>query len=327
MAVTRPEPPPSPRTVARSISLEQIVGQCGGRLGLEWILGQAQQSSMTVSGAATSGRPSLVGYLNLIHPNRIQVIGQEELEWLDALEARARWEALAKVADARPAAIIIGGHVEVARDLEQAASEHNIPLLKATQPAWEVVQVLAYEVSRALAPGQTVHGVFMEIFTLGVLITGEAGTGKSELALELISRGHRLIADDAPSFTRISPDLIEGHCPEVLRDYLEVRGLGLLDVRRMFGDAAVKTSKYLRLVIHLHTPSASELPGDRLQGHFDTRPILELDVPRIHLPVLAGRNLAVMAEAAVRSFMLRLKGFDAAREFMERHARLMSEQT
>ncbi len=173
----------------------------------------------------------------------------------------------------------------------------------------------------------TVHGVLMEISTLGVLITGEAGTGKSELALDLISRGHRLIADDAPEFSRSAPGKLAGTCPALLRDYLEVRGLGILDIRRIFGDGAISAGKTLSLVIHLYAPSGTGSLGDRLRGHFDTCSILDIDIPRVHLPVAVGRNLAVMAEVAVRDFLLRLQGVDAAREFTQRHARMMSEQT
>ena len=307
------------------LSLSTIYSQFGEELGLSWVAGQAAAEEIWIGSSRPGSRPSLVGFLNLIHPNRIQVVGEEELSWLDGLDARTRWETLARIVDAHPAAVIIAGGMEVARDLEQAARDSNTALLRAQRPAWELVHFLESRIARALAPKTTLHGVFMEVFTLGVLITGEPGTGKSELALELVSRGHRLIADDAPEFTKITPDTIEGTCPDLLRDYLEVRGLGLLNIRRMFGDAAIKTSKYLRLIIHLHMPDQSRDKDDRLRGNFDVRDVLELEIPQIHVPVLAGRNLAVMAEVAVRDFMLRLKGFDAGREFMERHAALMSE--
>ena len=146
-----------------------------------------------------------------------------------------------------------------------------------------------------------------------------------ELALELLNRGHRLIADDAPEFTQISPDIIDGTCPEALQDCLEVRGLGVLNVRSMFGDSAVKLNKFLRLIIHLDVPGRDGPPDltDRLRGDTSTQQVLDLQIPRITLPVVAGRNLAVIAEAAVRDFMLKMKGYDAASAFIERHARLM----
>jgi HPr kinase/phosphorylase len=194
--------------------------------------------------------------------------------------------------------------------------------------AHELVHFLQYHISRSLARSTTLHGVFMEMFTIGVLITGGAGSGKSELALELLNRGHRLIADDAPDFTQISPDVIDGTCPEALQDCLEVRGLGVLNVRRMFGDAAIKLNKFLRLIIHLEVPDDPSRPPapDRLKGNADTERVLDLDIPRITLPVLAGRNMAVISEAAVRDFMLKMKGYDASSAFIERHTQILRRQ-
>jgi HPr kinase/phosphorylase len=201
-------------------------------------------------------------------------------------------------------------------------------LIRSRLRSHELVSYLDYHIARSLARRVTLHGVFMEMFTIGVLITGDPASGKSELALELLTRGHRLIADDAPEFSQISPEIIEGTCPDVLQDCLEVRGLGVLNVRHMFGDTAVKQNKFLRLIIHLDIPPATSGPldEDRLRGNSSTLKILGIEVQRITIPVLAGRNLAVMAEAAVRDFMLKMRGFDAAAEFLERHARVLQKQ-
>jgi HPr kinase/phosphorylase len=311
--------------MSTSVTPVELYQSFSDRLGLRWVAGETNGGKRRMTATSFRARPSLVGFLNLIHPNRIQVIGEEEIDWLDSLEAKNRWETVARIMDLQPAAIIVAGGVEIADDLEQWARETGTPLLTSKLPALELVSFLEYQISRRLARQETLHGVFMEVFTLGVLITGESGTGKSELALELITRGHRLIADDAPEFTQLTPDTIEGSCPPVLRDCLEVRGLGILNVRRMFGDAAVKATKFLRVIIHLHMPNKEPPGGDRLYGNTGQRRVLDLDIPQINLPVMAGRNLAVMAEAAVRDYMLRMKGYDAAAEFVERHGRQLTD--
>jgi HPr kinase/phosphorylase len=165
----------------------------------------------------------------------------------------------------------------------------------------------------------------MEIYSIGVLITGDSGLGKSELALELVNRGHRLVADDAPEFTQIAPDVLDGHCPELLQDLLEVRGLGIMNIRQMFGDTAVKRNKYLRLIVHLVRAGDVTDPEGlaRLTGETAARPVLGLDVPVFNLPVAPGRNLAVLTEAAARLHILRAKGDDPAAAFLARHSTLL----
>lgn len=306
------------------MTVTELFERFSERLDLRWISGRRHADKRTLSVASFRARPSLVGYLNLIHPNRIQVLGREELAWLDQLDAKKRWETIAGICAARPAALIVASGGDTGDDLEELSRDSDTPLLTSGRAGWELVSTLQYQVARALAHRVVMHGVFMEIFTLGVLITGDAGAGKSELALELLTRGHRLIADDSPEFTQMTPDIIDGTCPEVLRDCLEVRGLGVLNVRRMFGDAAVKSNKFLRLILHLHQPQpGDESRADRLSDQSENAQVLDLEIPRIPLPVLPGRNLAVIAEAAVRNYMLRMKGYDATAEFLQRHGKMM----
>ena len=165
----------------------------------------------------------------------------------------------------------------------------------------------------------TLHGVFMEVMHMGVLLVGASGVGKSELALELLNRGHCFIADDAPEFRRSESGAIEGRCPELLRDFIEVRGLGVINVRAMFGDKAVISHAELNIILQLKTMGVELLAKiDRLRASHDTFMVLEREVPRITLPVAPGRNLAILVEAAVRSHQLLLGGYDAVADFSRR---------
>src|SRR5690606_21443318 len=221
-------------------------------------------------------------YLNAMYHNKVQILGTEELTWMDALDSRQRWETIERIMQFRPLALVISKGQACPADLAEAAEESLTPLWSSPLRGHELLNHLQYHLARALAPRVTLRGVFMVIYSIGVLITGDAGAGKSELALELISRGHRLVADDAPEFTQIAPDVLDGSCPEMLRDLLEVRGLGVLDIRQMVGDTAVKPHKYLRLIIHLQRGAdpVAVPPEDgmqRLSGDNRVRRVLDLD--------------------------------------------------
>jgi HPr kinase/phosphorylase len=294
-------------------------------MALRWLAGMRGESRALEPGATQTRRPSLIGYLNVIYPNKVQIIGSEELNFLDGMDSRQRWEVIHKIAASQPVALIVTRDQPVPSDLREVAEETGTPLWISSKRGHELLTWLQYHLARMLAPRLTLHGVFLEVFSIGVLITGEAGSGKSELALELISRGHRLVADDAPEFTLIAPDVIDGTCPELLQDLLEVRGLGVLNVREMFGHTAVKPSKYLRLVIHLRPMREGEEIDalTRLTGDTGHREVFEVPVPMITLPVAPGRNLSVLVEAAVRSHMLKSKGIDPAQTFIDRQAHQM----
>lgn len=312
--------------MADRLRAHELFDELGERLELRWVGGQRGGERLIERGEHLSRRPSLAGYLNVIHPNKVQIIGSAELAWLDGLDARTRWEVLLKVMESRPLALVITQNQSCPADLRDAAEESDTPLWVSPRRGYELLNLLQYHLARALAPRVTLHGVFMEIYSIGVLVTGDSGAGKSELALELISRGHRLVADDAPEFTQIAPDVLDGTCPELLQDLLEVRGLGVLNIREMFGDTAVKRNKYLRLIVHLEqTPEQGEEAMARITGESGSRKVLDLDVPVVELPVAAGRNLAVLTEAAVRLHLLRSKGMDPAAAFLARHSAFLQQ--
>lgn len=312
----------------RKINARELFDQLSERLKLRWIAGARGESRMIEPGEDLQRRPSLVGYLNIIYPNKVQLIGIDELKYLDALDSRQRWDTIAKIIGYRPTAIVISRDQAIPADLREAAEESSTPIWVSAKPGHELLTYIQYHLSRALARNTSLHGVFMEVYSVGVLITGEAGAGKSELALELVTRGHRLIADDAPELTLIAPDVIDGTCPEMLQDLLEVRGLGILNVRNMFGDTSIKSNKYLRLIVHLGRLEDIHANDGmaRLQGVTSTRTVLDVEVPQITIPVGPGRNLAVLVEAATRTFILRGKGIDPAQTFIDRQAHQMRRQ-
>ena len=185
-----------------SITARELFDQQKDKLALRWLAGQKGDKRVLESGDTVSRRPSLAGYLNAVYPNKVQILGTEELTWLDSLDSRQRWETIEKIVQARPLALVISKNQSCPEDLREAANENDTPLWVSPKRGHELLNHLSYHLARTLAPRVTLHGVFMEIYSIGVLITGEAGSGKSELALELLSRGHRLVADDAPEFTR-----------------------------------------------------------------------------------------------------------------------------
>jgi HPr kinase/phosphorylase len=185
-----------------------------------------------------------------------------------------------------------------------------------------VIELLRIYLSARLAETVNLHGVFMDVFGMGVLITGDSGVGKSELALELISRGHGLVADDVVEMGRVAPATVEGRCPGMLRDFLEVRGLGLLNIRTIFGETASRRKMKLKLIVNLQK-SAAGPDAPRLPLDAQTQEVLGVAVRKVVIPVAAGRNLAVLLEAAVRNTILQLRGIDSMQDFVDRQQRMM----
>lgn len=298
------------------------------RLGLAWIGGEnGEQRTINPEGVDETGE-TLIGHLNFIHPNRIQVLGGSELAYLASLGKQSHQEAVDRLFSGDTAIVIISNEQPVPDGFTQAATEHGVPIFSSRLDSKQLITNLQYFLTHLLAEKVTLHGVFMEVMGIGVLLTGEASIGKSELALELITRGHRLIADDAPEFSRTAPDIISGSCPDVLREFLEVRGLGIVNVRAMFGDSAIKSTKYLRLIVRLESMDDDQLRQiDRLQGSRRTRRILSVEIPELTLPVAPGRNLAVLVETAVRNHLLILKGYEAHRDFIKRQQQMLNQET
>lgn len=303
-------------------SVGEIIGALNRRFQLDWVAGNNSADRDICKDIQWGSHPKIVGHLNLIHSNRIQVIGAIEMDYLNNLEPGQYEQSIQKLFDSNSFAVIFCDGLGVPQGFIELADRHEIALLTCDNPSNELVAELRYVLTSMLADKQILHGVFLEVISLGLLITGDSSIGKSELALELISRGHRLIADDAPEFVRITPDIVSGHAPPVLQDLLEVRGLGILNIREMYGDGAIKHSKYLRLIINLVKHTEGE-PLDRISNNSAMREVLGVEVVEITLPVAPGRNLAVMVEAAALDYLLKSRGYDAGQELVERQKKLI----
>ncbi|TCO80138.1 Hpr(Ser) kinase/phosphatase [Plasticicumulans lactativorans] len=290
-----------------------------GPLQLYWVGGRDGASRLVCQAGEYIPPRSLGGLMNLVTPPRVQVLGSEELGFLAEVEPIARRALIGRMLAAELGATIVCGDTPLLNDLQACADSCHAPLWHTATSPSEVLDCLSDYQHSLDASSTLLHGVFLEVYGLGVMLTGDSSTGKSELALELISRGHRLIADDAPRLTRVAPQVIEGTCPDSLRNFLEVRGLGILNVRRMFGDSAIKRNKRLRLIVHLvRLEDAALAPEVRLHGARKNRHILDVPIPEITLPIAPGRNLAVLVECAVRDHILRLGGYNADHDLMER---------
>jgi len=277
-------------------------------LALAWVAGRGGSTVVRREAAASA---ALIGHLNLTHPNSIQVIGAYEAGGLPGLAER--------LFAAPPAAVIVADGVAAPQALVDGATASRTPLFTTPLPAARVIEKLSRYLAKAFAERTERHGVLMDVLGLGVLITGDSGVGKSELGLELISRGHGLVADDVVELSRIGDGGIEGRCPPMLKDFIEVRGLGLLNIRTIFGETAVRRKMKLRLVAHLAKPlPGGRDPTERLPLAALSEDILGVTVGKVIIPVAAGRNLAVLVEAAVRNQILKLRGIDSMAEFLAR---------
>ncbi|MEX3824340.1 HPr(Ser) kinase/phosphatase, partial [Paraburkholderia sp. BR14262] len=283
-------------------------------LKLSWLTGHEgwERGFSTETVATATASADLVGHLNLIHPNRIQVLGDAEIHYYQRQTDEDRSRHMAELIALEPPFLVVADGMTAPPELVLRCTRSSTPLFTTPMSAATVIDSLRLYMSRILAPRATLHGVFLDILGMGVLLTGDSGLGKSELGLELISRGHGLVADDAVDFVRLGPDFVEGRCPPLLQNLLEVRGLGLLDIKTIFGETAVRRKMKLKLIVQLVLESQTVV-------------VLGLPISKVTIQVAAGRNLAVLVEAAVRNTILQLRGIDTLRDFMDRQRLAMQD--
>lgn len=308
------------------VSANALFEEFRATLKWEWVAGLGASERRFDEGAVRAARSGadLVGHLNYIHPYRIQILGGREIAYLTNATPEDCARRISRIVTLEPPVLVLADGQAAPAALISMCEQAQIPMFAAQGSSAFVIDVLRAYLSKYFADRCTMHGVFMDILGLGVLITGESGLGKSELGLELISRGNGLVADDAVDLYRINQDTIEGRCPGLLINLLEVRGIGLLDIRCIFGETAVRRKMRLKLIVHLVRRETLERDYERIPHEPLLQDVLGVPVRKVVIQVVAGRNIAVLVEAAVRNTILQLRGIDTYEEFANRQRLAMN---
>ena len=297
-----------------SISLSEVISE----FSLEEVYLPSNAENIKISSPEVS-RPGLAlsGFIDVFEPFRIQIIGKAEHKYLSGLSPEQRALRLDAFFKMKPVAVVVTTNLAIYDEMVNAARKEEIPLLRTDDRTSPFLAALIASLNTSLAPRITRHGVLVEVYGEGVLMLGDSGIGKSETAIELVKRGHRLIADDAVEIKRVSNRTLVGTAPDLIRHYIELRGIGIVDVRRLFGMGAVKATERIDLVIKLET-WVPEKPYDRFGLDEEVENILGIDVPAITIPVHHGRNLAVVLEIAAMNNRQKKMGYNTAEEFNRR---------
>ncbi|MDN7228657.1 HPr(Ser) kinase/phosphatase [Planococcus liqunii] len=273
-------------------------------------------------------RPGLemAGYFTHYPANRIQMLGKTELSFFALLEARERTERMFKLCTDDTPAIIVAHGMDVPNELVDASGRKHVPVLRTKMPTTRFSSLLTNYLESQLAPTTAVHGVLVDIYGVGVLITGKSGVGKSETALELVKKGHRLVADDCVEIHQEGENTLVGHPPKLIEHLLEIRGVGIIDIMTLFGASAVRTFKRISLVIDLEIWDQDKT-YDRLGLEEEKMRIIDTDLTKLTIPVRPGRNLAVIIEVAAMNYRLKRMGVNAAEEFSKRLDEVIAQDT
>jgi len=279
-----------------------------GRKGLQRQIAHPQAQKMGLA---------LTGFTQFISPERLQIVGKAELAYLHTLSLESQKEVIKKICGLGVACVVVTRNLEVPKLLVDEADEQGIPVFQTDLSSTEFIDRVNKFLEVKLAATTSIHGVLMDVFGVGVLILGKSGIGKSECALDLILRGHRLVADDMVFMQKRSASFILGSGFDIIQHHMEIRGLGIINIRSLFGVEAIRERKKIELVVELLEWNADE-DYDRLGFEEEKYPILEVDLPRLKIPVTPGRNLSTIIEVAARNHLLKMMGYDSALEFEKR---------
>jgi HPr kinase/phosphorylase len=305
------------------LTVRSLLDESSG-LRLVLLAGEAGLSRRITSQRIQKPGLALAGYVRQVHPERVQILGATEISYLETLSLEQAASSIDSFMSLDPACVIVTKGLDVPRLLLEGAERLGVPLLRTPLVSSTAIDSIQNHLELQLAPTASIHAVLMDVLGVGVLLLGKSGIGKSEAALDLIMRGHRLVADDLVEVRRTSGEVLVGWASELIKHHMEVRGLGIINIKDMFGVAAVRDEKKIELVLELTRWDANE-SHDRLGLDEMVYPILEVPVPLLRIPVSPGRNVSSLIEVAARNRLLQVRGHHSAREFQERLDRALAD--
>jgi len=297
--------------------VRELTAGDGRHLELEFLGGEAGLDRDITAHRIQKPGLAMTGYVDFMKPGRVQVLGSTEIDYLETLEARQRYEILEVICDRPVACFVVTGRAAILDELVELCEKYRTPLFRTSLISSEFIDRITLLLDRHLAPRTMVHGVLMDVYGIGVLITGDSGVGKSECALDLVVRGHRLVSDDVVEIRRRRGDILLGQGPELIKHHMELRGLGVINIEHLFGAASIRARKRIELVVHLEK-WAERGKYERLGLDEEKKEIMGLELPLIRLPVASGRNLSILMEVAARNLILKLTGYHPAEDMRRR---------
>ena len=307
-----------------SLRVEALLNDPQSGLALELVAGGAGLGRRVTAPRIQKPGLALTGYTEHVHRERVQVLGLTEISYLATLDDAGRQRGITGLVGLEPACIVITRGLEVPPLLTEECDKHGVPLMRSPLMSSVFINRITKYLEDELAPQTSLHGVLLDVLGVGILLLGKSGIGKSEAALDLVMRGHRLVADDIVDIRKRVPDTVFGSGHEIIRHHMEIRGLGIINIKDLFGIAAVRDTKKIELVIELVEWDENE-EYDRLGIEELTYSILDVEIPMSRIPIRPGRNMTSIIEVAARNMLLKLQGHHSAREFQERLNRAIAE--
>lgn len=307
------------------LSLANLVRVYGRRLGLRLLAGEAGMRRTINSSDAHRPGLTLTGFVEVFTFSMVQVLGNQEIDYLRSLAPQRRRQALEIIFQFEMPCIVVTARGRLLPDLRALAEECDVPLLRSSYDTTKFIHLLHFYLDDVFAPHVTVHGTLVDVHGVGLLFSGRSAIGKSEVGLDLVERGHRLVADDTVIVTRQSQGILVGRSPEVLENHMEIRGIGIVDVKRLFGIGGTRRQKRLEVVVEL-AEWRDGLDYERVGVRDKVRTILGVELPEVTVPIYPGKNITVITETISLNYLLRLDGHHAAREFNKRLVRQMHQQ-